>query len=114
MSCGSKAIDVTQILLVAALYLLAVNLATWGVFRHDQNLAMRGRRRIPELGLLALAALGGTPAAKRAQRFGHLQKLRPPTRKYIKRFSCWHKRVMVLSLCVVAIALAQIYLKAAP
>ncbi len=105
-----KQVQLTLIILIVALYLVAINLATWGAFRHDQNLAVRGSRRLPEIGLLTLAALGGTPAVKRAQRFGHLQKLGSPTRKCIKRISYWHRRLVMLGICAATIVLAQIYL----
>ena len=63
-SQGSKGFDVTQILLLAAIYLVAINLATWGVFRHDQNLAVRGSRRIPELGAAGAGRFGRNTSGK--------------------------------------------------
>ena len=55
-------------LLAGALYLAFVNALTYLGFRDDKRRAAQARRRIPERRLLALAALGGTPAALYAQR----------------------------------------------
>ena len=99
-----------HILLVAATYLIAINLITWVLFRYDLKQATSGNRRIPEMGLLALALLGGTPAARRVQNLGHYKFLKPPTCHYILRLSHWHQRFSVLGLSAVAIVLAQIYL----
>lgn len=59
-----------------ALWLLLINLLTWLAFRADKRAAIERRRRIPEHELLALAAVGGSPAALIAQRT-----LRHKTRK---------------------------------
>lgn len=60
----------------ALTYLAAVNLLTWLAFARDRRAARDGGWRVPEKNLLWLALLGGTPAAKLAQR-----KLRYKTRK---------------------------------
>ena len=44
-------------------WLVVINLWTLRCFRHDKRCAMQGRRRTPEVDLLRLAALGGSPAA---------------------------------------------------
>lgn len=64
---------------VAAAVILAltgVNLLTFGVFAFDKWLARNRWRRIPEPWLLALALVGGSPAAKLGQ-----HSLRHKTRK---------------------------------
>ena len=63
-------------LLAGALYLVVVNALTYLSFRDDKRRAVLSRRRIPERRLLALAALGGSPAAFYAQ-----QRLRHKTVK---------------------------------
>ncbi|SLN29361.1 hypothetical protein PEL8287_01343 [Roseovarius litorisediminis] len=100
----------THILLVAATYLIVINLITWVLYRYDLKQATSGHRRIPEMGLLTLALLGGTPAARRVQRLGHYKFLKPPTRRYILRLCHWHQRFTVLGFSAASIVLAQIYL----
>ena len=68
--------------LVVAVALLAINLATFAAFGWDKAAARQRERRIPERTLLALAALGGSPAALLAR-----QTLRHKTRK--QPFSAW-------------------------
>lgn len=53
--------------LMGALYLAVINALTYLSFRDDKRRAVQARRRIPERRLLALAALGGSPAAIYAQ-----------------------------------------------
>ncbi len=62
--------------------LLLVNLWTMLRFYQDKRRAIAGERRIPEVNLLALACIGGTPGAFAARRL-----FRHKTRK--QPFSTW-------------------------
>jgi uncharacterized membrane protein YsdA (DUF1294 family) len=64
------------LILILAVALLAINLATFAAFGWDKAAARQRDRRIPERTLLILAALGGSPAALLAR-----QTLRHKTRK---------------------------------
>jgi uncharacterized membrane protein YsdA (DUF1294 family) len=60
------------------LYLLAVNLLTFGAFWLDKRRARQRLWRIPESKLLLLAVIGGWPGAKFAQRrFRHKTQKQP-------------------------------------
>lgn len=62
----------------AALLLIAVNLATYVAYGHDKAQSQSGGWRIRESTLLGLAFLGGSPAAKLAQRnFRHKTRKQP-------------------------------------
>ena len=67
-----------------ALYLLAINGATFATFALDKRAAARRTWRVPERRLLMMAAFGGSPAALVAQ-----QVLRHKTRKEPFRTSLW-------------------------
>jgi len=67
-----------------ALYLLAINAATFAAFALDKRAAERRAWRIPEHRLLMMAAFGGSPGALVAQ-----QTLRHKTRKEPFRTSLW-------------------------
>ncbi len=69
---------------LAALYLLAINAATFGAFALDKRAAERRTWRVPERRLLTLAALGGSPGALIGQ-----QVLRHKTRKEPFRTALW-------------------------
>ncbi len=61
-------------------YLALINLATLGAFSWDKAQARRDGRRISENALLNLSFVGGSPAAKYAQRrFRHKTRKRPFT-----------------------------------
>jgi uncharacterized membrane protein YsdA (DUF1294 family)/cold shock CspA family protein len=66
-------------------WLVGVNLATWPVYAWDKHRALRDERRVPELALLGLALLGGSPAAAVA-----IMTLRHKTRKpsFLIPFAC--------------------------
>ncbi|MCB1394720.1 MAG: DUF1294 domain-containing protein [Rhodobacter sp.] len=53
--------------LFACIYLVAINLAAFGLFWVDKRAAIDGQRRIPEDRLLAVAFLGGSIGAKAGQ-----------------------------------------------
>lgn len=80
-----------------AIYLIAVNLASFLAFRADKLRAQTGRWRIPERSLLLLAASGGWIGAKRAQK-----RYRHKTRK--QPFAFWLNMVPVL-WCALAMVL---------
>jgi len=64
----------------AILALLTVNLWTMLRFYQDKQRAIAGQRRIPEADLLALAFIGGTPAAFAARHlFRHKTRKQPFT-----------------------------------
>lgn len=70
--------SVLNLLVSAALALVAVNLLTMLRFRQDKRAAIMGGRRVPERELLALAMFGGTPGALLARHwFRHKTKKQP-------------------------------------
>jgi uncharacterized membrane protein YsdA (DUF1294 family) len=73
--------------------LLAVNLWTMLRFYQDKQRAIVGRRRIPEADLLALAFIGGTPAAFAARLL-----FRHKTRK--QPFTTWLWLIMAIQFGV--------------
>jgi len=67
-----------KILLIAAVWLLGLNIWTILRFWQDKSRARNGERRIPEADLLALAIMGGSPGALVARRlFRHKTKKEP-------------------------------------
>ena len=63
---------------LAALWLLAVNLAAFAAFGVDKRSARAGGRRVAEATLLRLALLGGTPGAYAGRRvFRHKTRKQP-------------------------------------
>ncbi len=66
----------TQFIPYIAAYFCGINVLTWILFWSDKRRAGNGHWRIPESRLLTFAALGGSPAAKLAQKI-----LRHKTRK---------------------------------
>ncbi len=63
-------------LVQVALYLVAINLATFFIYRHDKRAAVYRNRRVPESTLHFLMFIGGTVGALAGQRI-----LRHKTRK---------------------------------
>lgn len=60
------------------IYLLVVNVVSFGLFGWDKKAAEAGARRIPEKTLLLVAAVGGTPGAFWGQRkFRHKTQKQP-------------------------------------
>jgi len=78
-----------------ALYVLAINAASFAAFALDKRAAERRAWRVPERRLLMLAAFGGSPGALFAQ-----QALRHKTRKEPFRTSLW--AIVVTQLAVLA------------
>ncbi len=61
-----------------ALYMLAINLAAFAVFRADKRRAELGQSRVPERELLLLALVGGWPGANAARHvFRHKTRKEP-------------------------------------
>ena len=67
-----------------ALYLGAVNLATFLAFVWDKRCARQGRRRVPERKLLAMAVAGGSVGAVTAQRAVRHKTCKEPFRTYLQ------------------------------
>lgn len=78
--------------------LLSLNLLTYGLFSIDKSAAMTAGRRVPESVLLQCALLGGSPAAKLAQR-----RLRHKTSK--QPFARRLNRIVALQAALVSAAL---------
>ncbi len=70
--------------LAIALYLGAVNLATFLAFVWDKRCARQGRRRVPEKKLLAMAVAGGAAGAVAAQRAVRHKTCKEPFRTYLQ------------------------------
>jgi len=80
-----------------ALYIAAINVATFAAFAFDKRAAARGAWRVPERQLLLMAAVGGSPGALVAQRV-----LRHKTRK--EPFRTW----LLLIVAAQTVALAAL------
>lgn len=76
----------------------ALNLLTYCLFSIDKSASMTAGRRVPERVLLNLALLGGSPAAKLAQR-----RLRHKTRK--QPFARHLNRIIALQAALTIAAL---------
>lgn len=75
---GDKGRTMPEVLLIAAAWLLGVNLWTLMRFWQDKSRARNGERRIPEADLLTLAILGGSPGALLARKlFRHKTQKEP-------------------------------------
>jgi uncharacterized membrane protein YsdA (DUF1294 family) len=93
MESAALSTQTSAMLVYAIPALLAVNLWTMLRFYQDKQRAIAGKRRIPEADLLALAFIGGTPAAFAAR---HL--FRHKTRK--QPFSTWLWLIVMIQLGV--------------
>jgi uncharacterized membrane protein YsdA (DUF1294 family) len=81
-----------------AVFLGALNLATFVIFGWDKAAAVDGRPRVPERALLTLAALGGSPGALLARpMFRHKTRKQP--------FSAWLALIAFLQAAGVVAAL---------
>ena len=80
------------------LYLLAVNLAALVVYGSDKRRARRGRRRVPEKTLFALALLGGSIGAIAGMHLFHHK-----TRHWYFRFGL--PMILVVQLVLGAVAI---------
>lgn len=78
-------------------WLLVANLATWSVFAWDKRQAGLDGRRVPEVALLGMALVGGSPAAILAMRL-----LRHKTRK--PAFLIPFVGVVVLQVVLIVVA----------
>ena len=87
----------------AAWYLLAVNVATFLAFGWDKLCARRGRRRVPEATLLALAALGGLGGAYVAMPLFRHKTQKSPFR--------WRLHAILAAYLVAALAAAYFTLR---
>ncbi|NND19598.1 MAG: DUF1294 domain-containing protein [Silicimonas sp.] len=76
--------------------LAALNIATFLAFAWDKRCAREDRRRVPESVLLQLAFLGGSPAAKLAQR-----RLRHKTRK--RPFATRLNAIVALHVTIISV-----------
>ncbi len=71
-------------LVVAGVYLLAVNAVAFIAFAWDKHCARNDLRRIPERTLLALAAIGGSSGAIAGQRLLRHKTRKQPFRTYLQ------------------------------
>lgn len=94
MESAALSIQTSAMLVYAIPALLAVNLWTMLRFYQDKQRAIAGKRRIPEADLLALALIGGTPAAFAARHLFHHKTRKQP-------FSTWLWLVVMIQLGVV-------------
>ena len=78
-------------------YLLAVNVATFGLYAYDKTIAGFETLRVPERTLHVFQFIGGTPFALRAQ-----QTLRHKTRKSRFRVVFWLLSILQLGLLAAA------------
>ena len=69
---------------VVLAYFVAVNVATYLIYRYDKKVAGKGPTRVPENILLLLAAVGGSPAA-----FIAMSTLRHKTQKTSFQVKFW-------------------------
>jgi uncharacterized membrane protein YsdA (DUF1294 family) len=76
-------------------YLLVINIATFGLYWVDKRAAIAGTRRIPEFSLLMGGFWGGTLAAIAAQ-----QRLRHKTRKGSFQFKFWALTMIQIGLLI--------------
>jgi uncharacterized membrane protein YsdA (DUF1294 family) len=85
-----------MLVLAVALYLLAVNATTYGMFAWDKRCARLGQWRVPERSLIAMAAIGGSAGAVMGQRL-----LRHKTRK--QPFGTYLQVVVIVHLALLAL-----------
>lgn len=70
-------------LAAASLYLLVINWVTFAAFASDKRRAVQGARRVPELTLLQMSAMGGIVGALAAQRLLRHKTRKEPFRSYL-------------------------------
>jgi uncharacterized membrane protein YsdA (DUF1294 family) len=87
------------VILFAAVFLGALNLATFVIFGWDKAAAADRRSRVPERALLTLAALGGSPGALLARPvFRHKTRKQP--------FSAWLLLIVFVQAAALVAGLA--------
>lgn len=96
-TCVKHTMNIPPLYLV--IYLVGINLITFGAYAFDKRCACTRKRRVSESGLLLLALIGGSPMAWLAQ-----QLLRHKTKKGSFRLRFW----MIVALQVVVVAVVVI------
>lgn len=93
---------------MALSYFAVINAAVWALFLFDKHRARRGGRRVRERHLLALAALGGSPAAQFARRRYRHKTQKQPFAGRMSRIIRIQKDLALPALMLAALALWQL------